>query len=113
LLASLESFLAARSLTGNLSSALASSRRCVRLLAACVAESGRRDHGGCRGNGRGDAMLGRRDRRCCGRDAMLGKGIAGAAAGTRDAAGALDAGCTSWMRQNVHRLEKWTPTLGL
>ncbi|KAF8772790.1 hypothetical protein HU200_005377 [Digitaria exilis] len=33
LLASLESFLAARSLAGNLSSALASSRRCVRLLA--------------------------------------------------------------------------------
>ncbi|XP_047048090.1 exocyst complex component SEC15B [Lolium rigidum] len=33
LLASLESFLAARALAGNLSSALASSRRCVRLLA--------------------------------------------------------------------------------
>jgi hypothetical protein len=51
---------------------------------------------------KGNAMLGRQDRegcRGCGRDAMLGKGIAGAAVGTRaggtrDAGGALDAGWT-------------------
>jgi hypothetical protein len=41
----------------------------------------------------------------CGRNAMRGKGITGAAAGTsaggtRDAAGALDAGWTVWMWQN-------------
>jgi hypothetical protein len=79
LLASLESFLAARSLTGNLSSALASSRRCVQLLAACVVESGRRDRGA---NGRDDAMLGRQDPRgcgcdrdACGRDTGCGRGV--------------------------------------
>jgi hypothetical protein len=47
------------------------------------------------------------DRGGCGRNAMRGKGIAGAAAGTsaggtRDAAGALDAVWMLWMRQNVH-----------